>query len=384
LVSAFGGSPPPGHDVHDVEVDALMQIIARRNDDRCSPEEIRNLDADTDEAISALLRLEVTYRPDLVFAAELVKTLAKHYAIVAPLPVPANGRTILSYQRMVIPAYSAQPRGRFQELRRKARHMVRNLLGSRPTDVKLALENAGTTNSFHVSVRAPEGLYLSSQQLEMKPVARDRPAKPSANAPYHFEPHFRFRSRLGQSYAHFYGRHFPRPKNPDEIPKLVFRFHEVPPGSDFQAAAAALSAAFLIGLVGFALSHVKPDHDGHLSLGSDAPVLLPAFPGVVASWLGLDETATPLFNGSLSARFSLLCTVTFSALASALYIINNSAVETDVFGDPLPGSFSLLGITKEWWVGLAAFAVLNAMFITYRCVMRASRYVHLSQRSSPE
>lgn len=388
LAAAYGGQLPQDRVLYAeatrVELDALELITKRRNDRRLDKKAVKVLDDETAAVVARVLDLEDVpeeNRLSLEIAADVITILSKRYAIVAPLRMPANGRTLLTYKRSVIPALK-EAEGQYRV--GHAKEYVRHLIGARPVDVRLALDNAGICHSYHIEVQGPDGLYLANQRmiLEAGPSGpAPRSDGPGHGEPYQFKPYYRFRSRLGQSYAHFYGRHFPSANKSAEVLRLEFSFYEVPPGSDFSAAVAAASAAFLIGLIGFVLSHSIPDGDGKLSVGSDAAVLLLAFPGVAASWLGIDQAGARLFDSSLSARISLIGTAAFSVAASALYIINSSGIESQIFGRRLGAGVSLLGINRAWWVGLTALAVINTLCIAHRWLYRSWRYAHLAQRN---
>jgi hypothetical protein len=306
-------------------------------------------------------------------AAALVRRLATHYAIVALTPVPADGQLILRYQRTLVPKLGPSADGVGPTTWKKK---LRLLLGARPAYVGVGLENAWTCQSYHLEVHGPDGLYLSRQKF--RPSSEDyfhnrtrHPGRP---------PYCRFQHRLGQPYGHFYARFFPTPPRSEDgsqqTPEAQFTFHELPPGSDFSATVNALSAFFLITLIGFVLSHRS------LDFGSDAPVLLLAFPGVAASWLGFDLPSGRLLDGSLSARLSLIVTAAVSLMASGLYIICRSNVKPWLFDYSLPPHIALLGIRNAWWAALALVASCNAILITQRWIVRSWRYGYLSTRSS--
>ncbi|ACU75415.1 hypothetical protein Caci_6569 [Catenulispora acidiphila DSM 44928] len=392
LTGAYGGRMPEDEKllehVKSVEADALEQVFMRRDDRRLSLPEVQALDERTQQVVMKLLRLKGVddrHRRQLELAADLVRILAKRYAIVAPLKISTNGRALVTYKRLIVPTVTDADDQPADGRARTSKEYLRHLLGARPVEVHVALENAGICHSYHLSVQGPEGLYLAKQAITPDPPAGPDNRTSGVHQPndrYEFAPHYRFRSRRGQSYAHFYGRHFPFVSDPKAVPRLQFSFYEVPPGSDFQASIAAASAAFLIGLIGFVLAHSSLDQFGRITLASDAPVLLLAFPGVAASWLGVDKAGARLFDSSLSARLSLVITVVVSVAASALYIINASNVEPGVFDGKLNAGVSLLGVRGSWWAGLTALAVVNTLCMAYRWLYRSWRYAYLAQRNT--
>jgi len=349
---------------------ALMEIVRRGRGD-----------ADQMEARARALETLATdpTGPPVIFpdalrtAAALVRRLATHYAIIALAPVPADGRLILKYQRTLVPELGTAANG--LDLT-GWKQKLRLLLGTRPSYVGVGLENAWTCQSYHLEVHGPNGLYLSRQKFHPSPAEyfRDRTRHPGR------PPYCRFQHRLGQPYGHFYARFFPTPPKGEDgsqlTPEAQFTFHEMPPGSDFSATVNALSAFFLITLIGFVVSHRS------LEFGSDAPVLLLAFPGVAASWLGFDLPSGRLLDGSLSARLSLIVTAAVSLMASGLYIVSRANVKQWLFGYNLPPHLALLGIRNAWWAALVLVASFNVMLISQRWIVRSWRYGYLSTHSS--
>ncbi len=335
-----------------------------------------------------------TRRRAIRMAAELVEVLSTHYAIVAVVPVPTTGRFTISYEFTTIPELNLTPdlggydsTSRLRRLTRALRTRLYILLSTRPIDVKLSLDNAWTCQSYHVMVHCPSELYLAKQQLDVEEGYLQRVAR-RAPSP----PHVRFRRRLGQSYAHLYARFLPPPHGPkrdkhgniigpaEKAPKLVLHFQEVPPGSVCRAALAAIASAALVWIIGYGLSHNRD-----LVLGTEAPVLLLAFPGVAASWLGFDGDAH-LFEGTLTARLSLACTALVSLIATGLYLLHRQVAGAlpDVARHAASGTpLGVLGITDWPWAALTAFGVFNASYMTYRWGINSWRFKHLADRPDP-
>lgn len=335
-----------------------------------------------------------TRRRAIRMAAELVEVLSTHYAIVAVVPVPVTGRFAIRYECMTIPELNLTPDldrdGSTSWLRRGTRALrtrLHILLSTRPIDVKLSLDNAWTCQSYHVMVHCPSELYLAKQQLDVEEGYLQRVAR-RAPAP----PHIRFRRRLGQSYAHLYARFLPPPHGPkrdnhgniigpaEKAPKLLLHFQEVPPGSVCRAALAAIASTVLVWIIGYGLSHNRG-----LVLGTEAPVLLLAFPGVAASWLGFDGDAH-LFEGTLTARLSLACTALVSLIATGLYLLHRQVAGAlpDAAQHPASGApFGVLGITDWPWAALTVFGVFNASYMTYRWGINSWRFKHLADRPDP-
>ena len=308
----------------------------------------------------------------------------QHYALVASTPVPPSGRFIIRYKRTLIPELELSPdidkgsRTRWQRIRAwplYLRGWLRVLFGTRPVSVTVSLDNAWSCQSYHVRVQAPEGFYLARQKSWRPRSTRGKTVPPlmAKNAPT--PVHYRFRRRLGQPYAHFYGRFFPPPIEGERRPKLQLDFFEVPPSSDFSAAIAGISCFGLIWLVGFVMSRT-PD------LGSDVPAFLLVFPGVAASWIGFEAPAHRLFEDTLCARLSLVLTALLSVAASGLFLLNTAKLT--MFDQAMPHKSSVLGVSRLFWAILTALSFFNAAYLLYRWYRNAWRFKHLAERPDPD
>lgn len=401
LLAAAYGIQPNGHrarfpcftsdDVYKnpifVEHEALCEIITRTQAN-VAGKATHNIPQTTRKGAEAAEHLENLPIPDennrvyLLLAAELVRRLSLHYALVASVPITSTGRFSIKYKRTLIPELELSPDGEEADSSRRENHAqtarfltyakgwLRVLFGTRPINVTVSLDNSWTCQSYHVRVQAPEGFYLARQNF----VASDRyRAATAKDAPT--PPHYRFRRRLGQSYAHFYGRFFPLPIEGERRPKLSLAFFEVPPSSDFNAAIAAVACFGLVWLVGFVMSRTN-------SLGSDAPAFLLVFPGVAASWIGFDQPEHRLFEDTLCARLSLVLTTLLSVAASGLFILNTAKLT--VFDQTIPFKSSVFGVSKLFWAILTALSFFNALYLLYRWYRNAWRFKHLAGRHDPD
>ncbi|WP_426512295.1 hypothetical protein ACPPVO_17690 [Dactylosporangium sp. McL0621] len=312
-------------------------------------------------------------------AVALADGLASHYAVVVAVPWPADGRFIVTYERLITPTL-VLARARGEGVLNWFKGRARLLLDASPVDISIPLENAFTSQSYHLIVDAQEGVYLGSHSapgLVEYCTAHARRAKrtwrnggPQPPPP----PYFRFRRRAGQRYAHFYTRFFPGPvpdlKNGDVLPEVRFRFYEVPPGSVFRAAVAAIAATILIWLVGFVASR-KPDP------GTDVPAFLLVFPAVAAAWLGYEAgSARRLLEGTLAARLSLVFTALASVAGSGLFMVYKSQLA--YLHWPNPYHLEVLGNASLAWSVLTLVSGLNAVFAGSLYLMRSWEYVHFS------
>src|SRR5215469_9145959 len=281
-------------DVVHLEQRALCEIIRRAQEDiDVKSERGTSLVSREAERIATLIEQLPDRTPDqrryLVLAGQLIRKLSLHYVLVASVPLSADGRMTLRYRRALIPELELAPVGRRRnpdesKLRNVLKGWLRILLGARPASVTVSLDNAWACQSYHVRVDAPEGLYLSRQNFVASSAYWAELAADASRV------HYRFRRRLGQPYAHFYGRFMPIPGEGQIRPKIKLIFLEVPPGSDFRANVASFACLGLVWLVAAVMSRtVDP--------GTDAPAFLLVFPGIAASWLGFDVPRHRLFEG---------------------------------------------------------------------------------------
>jgi hypothetical protein len=359
-----------------------------------------NGEYEDDSGIRALLGLaaaepEPVTLDALRLAAKLVRKLTSHYAVVAAIPCPSDGRFVVSYERMMIPTLKlAETRnGILSWLKARARL----IFGSRPVDFAVSLDNAWTTQSYHLIVDAEEKVYVGVQEApslisylsahwnnikKMRKEQAEETRPQASNSPHKASdwttppPYYRFQRRAGQRYAHFYTRFFPEPKEDlaegNQVPKVRFRFYEVPPGSVFKAVITSFAGAMLIWLIGFVTSR-KADP------GTDVPAFLLVFPAVAAAWLGFDGPPRRLLEGTLAARLSLAITTLCSIAASGLFMIYKANLPYFRWNNFL--DMKILGITSLAWSILATVAILNAASIGYIHLARTWEFMHLSSRA---
>ena len=315
----------------------------------------------------AVEKLDVKNEAVRDLAAKVVRKLTTHYAIVALVGGHHAGRFLVKYSRTLIPDAKLSESG--TERRLTFGGWMRQMLGAKPVEIDVELDNASTCQSYHLRVAGPDGLYLASQETIAMGEIEERTAQ-DAPTP----PHLRFRRRLGQAHAHFYARYFPE-KIGGERPRVRFKYYETPPGSTFRAAVNALACFALVWLAG-AMSMLSA---GSTDPKSDLPAILLAFPAAAASWIGFEAPAGRLFEGTLSARFCLLATAILSIASSGLYIAHY--IRGDKFSStPLPYGLSFLWVSDLGWAILLLFALLNALYIGYRACFAGWCYAWLASR----
>ncbi|MBU2667145.1 hypothetical protein KOI35_26920 [Actinoplanes bogorensis] len=359
--------PARHHEAFAAEHLALSAIMRRgRDKDVSGAGALKALDAPGESAIH--------------MAAGLAERLASNYVVVAAVPWPAENRFVVTYERQITPQLQLADRssGWIPWLKGRARL----LLGSRPVDITVPLENACTAQSYHLLVDGQDGVYVGSQkspQLTTYCRAHDRRIREvtlqaSGNPPA--PPYFRFRRRAGQQYAHFYTRFFPEPvpglTGGDSLPSVRFRFFETPPGSVFRAGVAAVSATVLIWLIGFVSSSTGDP-------GTDAPAFLLVFPAIAAAWLGYEgTTAAKLLEGTLAARLSLMVTASTSLAACGLFMVYKA--QLPYLHGVNPAGMRVLGIASLGWTILALISILNAGTISFLYLMRSWEFAYLASR----
>jgi hypothetical protein len=355
-----------------LETEALTAII-QRGFGRQGRVDEHNPSSHAKSVTDKLLALpNIKSSPALQLAASLIIKLSSYYAIVIAEPIPPDGRYLYKYERTVIPELDISG-GQSGMIRRLKGH-IRVLLGARPVGVKVPLDSASTAQSYHLLIHSEEGLYLGRQEapgLRDYMICHADNPRPDAVAP----PYYRFRKRLGQSYAHFYARFFPEPNSGQRIPAARFIFFEVPPGSLFRATAGAIAAAALVWLVAFVSVNTK------IQLNTDAPAILLAFPAIVAGWLGFAKPTPRLLEGTLASRLSLFATAFIALMASGLFMVYQAKV-VGVFAWDSPERISILGVRSAAWSILIFASTLNAIGTIFLYAIRTWEFLHLASRDS--
>jgi len=309
-----------------------------------------------------------TLKPHRDLALELVaqfaRTLIEKYAIVVAVPLSSDRRFKFEYHQTLVPEtkFGLSDSGH----RRTFGGFLRILLGARPVELTLDIANASTSQSFHLHVHAPDGLYLAHQEtFDMAgPLNRLAPDAPTL-------PHCRFRRRLGQPHAHFYARYMPTLEE-GEKPLIRFKFYEVPPGAALRAAITTLACLAIVWMVAIINSHYQDP-------GSDVAAWLLAFPAAAATWLGFDAPTQRLLDGTMSSRLLLILTAVISIAASGVFMWHKSAPGGQYF-PTLPAEWTVLGVDDVYWAVLVTLSIVIAAIAGYKCVLRSWEYLKLMTR----
>jgi len=327
----------------DVE-EILLEIIARRG-------KIDKAEADEDirKAFDDLMKL--TRNPlGINRLRSFVSTLATAYPIVAVAPVEhVSGRILVKYERTIIPA------PRYVGLVDR----IRMLLGLRPFSVRLPLDLALMSRSYHLVVEGPTDQYLMAQWLW----ARSSHALLTPN--HRQDRYFRVQKKRGQNYAHVYMRNFYNSNQRD--PEFFVLFDEAPPGTLGVAVISAGAIASLVWIAGQIMSHGK--------MPPDIAALILALPAVAVSWFGFTTDRESVLKCSVTARAALIASGLVSFGAVGLYLLERSQ-RIGAIHSP----FDLLGISNPRWSELLILAGSNALYTTSAFVVRWLYYRSLFEK----
>lgn len=380
LVFAYGPLDRETHKVPlEAEERALRTIMRRRSGDK-TPED------DGEQALLALVddhrsgRLPVPKPAFITTAAALVRILARHYVVLAAVPYSTGGRLTVTYERLanreIPPKANGRPKGNLWRDNGSYRLVL-------PTDLGC------TCASYHLIVDGPEGIYLVEQdapeldayvRMHWKAMKSERDGHRIGPMDLTPPPYYRFGSRRGQSFAHFYTRFTPIPRahvlGGRNAPKLRLQFLETPPGESFRAAISSTAAALLIWLIGFVMSRGMDTVVG-FELESDAPAILLVFPALAATWLGIDRKLQSLIGSSIGSAATILTTIIVSVAASGLFMLNVSDITYLRWDNP--GAVNLLGIHHLSWTVLTVIAFANALVAAYLCAGDWWQYSHFTR-----
>jgi hypothetical protein len=301
-----------------------------------------------------------------------VAALSSAYPIVAVVPKDAisGGRTLLRYERTLIPAALSEPGFNFG--------WMRVLLGLKPNQVVVPVHLSATAGSFHLYINGPATKYVLDQNFRCRHCQTDvsrswEPTEPGPNGCAHrtiavpkgrrftdIDRHYRVTPKLGQSFVHLYTRGFGagRQERFKDL-ELFARFKEAPPGSRATAVVTALVSTFLLAIM------------GRLASTSGAPSMsLPglalALPAAAATWFGFSGDSRSLVGSSMLARLSQIVTALVSAVAIAVYFTSHHG--------RIPFNSSIVGISEPWWVALFLISAVNLMYVSYRFALKVQVY----------
>ncbi|MEU5693735.1 hypothetical protein [Actinosynnema sp. NPDC020468] len=331
-----------------------IECIVRRSDPR------HDMQVDHSGA-EAIARLEVDNPVAQKMAVLFVQALSGNDAVVVRVrDVDGSRRHRVTYGVTLIPTLVLERSRRSP--RWSGRGFLQVALGAGSSKLFLDISNAATCQSYHLYVRAPDGCYLAHQALRDVHGTTRQQVDPVRGA-----PHWRFRERLGQPYAHFHARHFPTADH-GRRPGVELAFDEIPPGSTMRATITALAALAILWMIGFAISKGTDSQ----APGTDAPAFLLVFPALAATWLGLDAPSR-VVEVPMSARLSVLITLVLSVMGTGLYVLHKSLGHG--FDAKVPGGQSILGVSDLTWAVVVAGALLNVLWIGYRCVVQIWAYL---------
>ncbi|MGJ0118406.1 hypothetical protein ACQ7HM_04285 [Williamsia sp. MIQD14] len=244
--------------------------------------------------------------PDLLLAAEVVRTLAQNYAIgvEACRLVPESNPLCKCVQHRFTTRQQVIPRPT-GVARSNPVDVIRKLTGVNPPNVYWSLDNAAFAQSYHLQVVGPGGTYLGVHDI----LDKDRPNAGTASL---VGINGKVQKRLGQTSSQIYFRGTDRL----EGKILASQFYERIPGSVGVASIIALAALMLIGI-----SMWIRLGNGSAS-GTDLVAALLAFPAASAAWLGITST-NRLVGDVLISKVSSTLTIICSLAACCVYLFAN-------------------------------------------------------------
>lgn len=295
----------------------------------------------------------------LASAAAIVRVLRDRYPICVPVVAPhppksGKGTPALPMRVTADRVAIAAPRIRgdlrrnFWELlvslHHRAEIVLNGALGIQPPEIAFPTSLATRTSSYHLTLRGPEGTYLSQQELLHANDTGERvAARELRDLPYTMN------ARYGQRTAHLYvrdGRNFD---------KYEYSCHyaERMPGSMSTAFVGALTTLVVAGAIAMASVSTPPEDVG-ATLGL-LQILL-AFPLALTATSSFTHGA-PFWGGDLGARAATIVTVT--VLAFSLWVSTAA----------LFASRSTLGLL---WAIVLVIAAGNTLFTLVSWFTRAA------------
>lgn len=364
------------------DTDAALRLMVRRG--QIDAQSLKKMDEYADRIAS----LAGKAGGSLLMAAALLRKLANNYAIVVEIPprqdAVATQRSVdkrnLSYERFIIPALQLAPR---KKPLRALHDRLGALLGARPVQVRINVANAASTDSYHLFVMGPEGTYVGWQDM---PDPGGIFRQPSVDEDL-CEPYARLQRRKGQRYLHLYTRSIPE-SMADKL-NVDIGFYEVPPGSMAGASLAAGASFVLIFIAALIMS--RSSVTVPITLGSDFPALVLAFPAVAGALVGFETRTSSLVGGTLSSKASSFLTIILSLGASGLFMAQeaesaSSATRhpikkiTDLLDFHLFGIKNILGVETMWWQILTVVALFNLLYALYIWTARTASFYWLAYR----
>lgn len=277
-----------------------------------------------------------------------VKTYGTSYPICVEIPIgEIKEVTTLTWSETVLHRGSVGNIG----------ERVRRWFGLAPYKYRFPLLRHAQSESYHLTIRAPQHMHLYSQYFERKVkgvwqrmLVRDVPR----HIPETGFEQIRHTRWSDENVSHLYMRGFLGVEH-DRM-SITARFHERPPG--MLGAVTLLLGTLLVSMsaLGWFASH------GRFPASLNVLSLLLALPGIAAGQL--DQKQVGLKYTSLHTRLGLLATMAISGLALVLYageqarLLSPPQLEIVMLSWELPISdvswLALIGITSLLWMNLGA------------------------------
>jgi hypothetical protein len=305
-----------------------------------------------------------------------VRSLSAGYPIVVTVPtglVVSNHITI-RYERTDIPTIKSVT----------WEDRLRLGIGLRPSQLTVPIDLASTSDSYHLRVNGPPGMYVAEQlvrcgqchlRLDDLPVSATTQSKHTpGNSP---DPHFSLRRRLGQDFTDLYMRGYANSEHQHNRYELLVRYNETPPGSIALATIIAFGALALIWIIGYLASN-----NAEIT-NSDLPAIFLTLPALAASFVGPSSSGKTLIGSSVHARLSLIFSGFLSVASVVIYLLRNAASGAPANPIALRTHMTLAGVRAPLWIALLMLAFFGFIYIAWHLLARTRNYTELISRMDP-
>lgn len=305
---------------------------------------------------------------------EAYALFSEAYPVLVMVPLASARQSVppqpvrLRADRLEMPGYRrSSPAGVVDALRAAVGWCRRGLGVHSPVHIH-SIANADRAKSYHLTVHAPDGLYVESSVVRKWLRRSVQDLQPASAA-------IGVSTRLARPYAHLYIQRGANLANS----LAVTTFRESPPGSVGEALVTSGLFAFVLGALALGGGLF---HDFEDILGGFVPLLLAAI-GTTSIWQGVIQTRVP-YGGRAAARISSIVTLVLAVIAVGLAV--RPAI-LPLRNDDNGWAFELL--TGLWfdaatqWDIVVGLALLNfaVIFATWAIAVRVE--MRLLNRSHP-
>lgn len=337
-----------------------VSLANARNGDGTNVSELQDQRDDAASSLSKYLDKASLPPAERLLLSIATTRLANHYATCVIVGAKEHEtHVIVEVEQRFIPRHSNFGPGDPSERKRdraltRAVRFLHAIYGLRSGRIEFLLERAFDTHSYHLEAMGAPGTYLARQDLYGEDDVRG---------------YFRFRSRRGQRYGHFYSRRLHRDeKRP--VPRILFRFRERTPGYYAPATVVAVVAAALI-LISWPVAFSEQP-------GADVVAVLLAAPGAIIGWSGVDQRENHVGLSVAPRVISSLAALTCLAATTQFLLQRNGPLLEPTTLDLMGGQ--LLVDATFAWRSLAAIGLTIAVSAAYAWARAAVKHHHASTR----